>query len=66
MTRHNLLTDKIERIRLDRWDRLMREGGKFPCGDCGQMVTATELHTWDDCRKWEAAEYARLMRERQP
>ena len=30
---------------------------RFPCGDCGQMVTASESHTWEDCRAYESAEH---------
>ena len=32
---------------------------RFPCGDCGQFVTATERHTWEDCRAYEQARGAR-------
>jgi len=24
----------------------------FPCGECGKMVMATEIHTFKDCKKW--------------
>ncbi len=41
-------------------DKLNRKGGKmtdytkpFPCGECGQMVMATEKHTYKDCQKWK-------------
>lgn len=23
------------------------------CGECGQMVMANTLHTFEDCRKWK-------------
>lgn len=26
----------------------------FPCGECGQMVTASQSHTYEDCLSFKA------------
>ena len=33
----------------------MKKPIPFPCGECGQVVTATELHTYEDCLRFKAA-----------